>query len=573
MNANIDSVALGHAFIIPSESQRVIENYTKLSLDQLGSSEWAKQQEVMEKLNLQAHYCAQHNTDNFVVEDFVTFDKCTTIIHNLLIAEAWNDLIFPHLSEATVNHHAMRIYFIMYQEATLCNFLEVALYHEHVIEQCDETLMEIVDYCVRRIRWLVSSPRSHATRMILNHSKSSVAEMSNHSRRTDLTRQLDDIRFQSSVSAISLLRYIAEHISVVPLAVVTRMLDTHDVLLTILPLMENPPWTFRHPESGQWKKFVDAKWTDVALEDLMLLTKTEAQLWFILFHLCCSQVCREKYSFNTFRKTQLLRVRKYLNEVLVDQVPVLADVQRYMDELAIMDVSQAGVGGFNNSCLILETVPVMRESILRERVTAQDIERRIFNILTPEEQKNDLERLVGIYHMEGIEELLGETSTSAPRSRMSEPTSIRVCISTPFDDDSQKRTSNVMEMQQELTLTRQEDVPAQDVGDYIRYAFQVLSSPNKEAQVLSSGSYVAEVEFQSKETLALDAQWLDLPTLTTPSTKKLWKQLGTKQNPEHVGILQFQCIPSEAEAASPTREGPFFYLCGKVFLSLPVDKH
>lgn len=36
---------------------------------------------------------------------------------------------------------------------------------------------------------------------------------------------------------------------------------------------------------------------------------------------------RRRYHFNSFRKAQLLRARKYLNEVLLDQLPVLADMQ------------------------------------------------------------------------------------------------------------------------------------------------------------------------------------------------------------------------------------------------------
>lgn len=51
------------------------------------------------------------------------------------------------------------------------------------------------------------------------------------------------------------------------------------------------------------------------------------QVWLAVFYLMCDPVCRGRYHFNTFRKGQVLRVRKYLNELLLDQLPVLADVQ------------------------------------------------------------------------------------------------------------------------------------------------------------------------------------------------------------------------------------------------------
>lgn len=58
----------------------------------------------------------------------------------------------------------------------------------------------------------------------------------------------------------------------------------------------------------------------------------------MLYHLLAKEVFRERYHLNSFRKGQLLRVRKYLNEIMLDQLPILADIQRYMDELAITEV-------------------------------------------------------------------------------------------------------------------------------------------------------------------------------------------------------------------------------------------
>lgn len=62
------------------------------------------------------------------------------------------------------------------------------------------------------------------------------------------------------------------------------------------------------------------------------------QMWLTLYHLICKKEFRESYHFHSFRKSTLLRVRKYLNEVMLDQLPVLADVQRFMDEIAIVDM-------------------------------------------------------------------------------------------------------------------------------------------------------------------------------------------------------------------------------------------
>lgn len=50
----------------------------------------------------------------------------------------------------------MRLYFVLYHEATLANFLEVLLYHGHVCEQAGDLLIEVADYCARKMTMLIS---------------------------------------------------------------------------------------------------------------------------------------------------------------------------------------------------------------------------------------------------------------------------------------------------------------------------------------------------------------------------------------------------------------------------------
>ena len=55
---------------------------------------------------------------------------------------------------------------------------------------------------------------------------------------------------------------------------------------------------------------------------------TRWQIWLAMYHLMCEEECRKRYHFNSMRKENILRARKYLNDVLLDQLPVLAGVQR-----------------------------------------------------------------------------------------------------------------------------------------------------------------------------------------------------------------------------------------------------
>jgi hypothetical protein len=95
--------------------------------------------------------------------------------------------------------------------------------------------------------------------------------------------------------------------------------------MLVIPLIENPPWTRR--VNGKWQKLIDHKWSDVAPIDLLQVTKLEGQPWLTLYFLVAKKSLRERYQLTAFRKAQLLRVRKYVNEVLLDQLPFLADVQ------------------------------------------------------------------------------------------------------------------------------------------------------------------------------------------------------------------------------------------------------
>jgi hypothetical protein len=183
-------------------------------------------------------------------------------------------------------------------------------------------------------------------------------------------------------------------------------------LILLVPLIENPPWT-RRLENGKWQKLVDYKWTDVAIIDLLKVTKLEGQPWLALYHLLAKEVFRERYHLNSFRKAQVLRLRKYLNEVMLDQLPFLADVMRYMDELAITEVPEpTGAGGLGagtaGSAFLFQQVAVMREALLRgknwEQVADLQMD-RIFGKMTDRDDK-DLRAMADVYADDSAEETL-----------------------------------------------------------------------------------------------------------------------------------------------------------------------
>ena len=82
-----------------------------------------------------------------------------TLVYDLLLTEAWKDKVYPILKPLIAKSSSIRSYmavrnFLMnnqiYHESTLTNILEVFLYHRTATETCEETLVELIDYCYRK---------------------------------------------------------------------------------------------------------------------------------------------------------------------------------------------------------------------------------------------------------------------------------------------------------------------------------------------------------------------------------------------------------------------------------------
>mmetsp|Transcript_36706 Transcript_36706/g.57301 ORF Transcript_36706/g.57301 Transcript_36706/m.57301 type:complete len:140 (+) Transcript_36706:123-542(+) len=119
----------------------------------------------------------------------------------------------------------------------------------------------------------------------------------------------------------------------------------------------------------------------------------------------CNGDCRRRYAFNGFRKDQVLRVRKYLNDFMLDQLPVLADVQRYMDELALMEVPEAAQ---QPSALLLEQMPELRLGIVKNvdwEALARRQKEEIFDRYT-DANDPDLRRFAEMYSDDAVEAIL-----------------------------------------------------------------------------------------------------------------------------------------------------------------------
>ena len=89
----------------------------------------------------------------------MTYDKLGVLINDLITIEAWKENVYPLLLKDVAGRNTMRVYFILYHEATVVNLFEILLYHKHVCESLGEKMIELVDYCSRKLTRLNVSPK------------------------------------------------------------------------------------------------------------------------------------------------------------------------------------------------------------------------------------------------------------------------------------------------------------------------------------------------------------------------------------------------------------------------------
>ena len=60
----------------------------------------------------------------------------------------------------------IRSYLTLYHEATVCNLLEIILYHRTACENSQDSLLELIDYCYRKFVNLTQWAEKRENRLI-----------------------------------------------------------------------------------------------------------------------------------------------------------------------------------------------------------------------------------------------------------------------------------------------------------------------------------------------------------------------------------------------------------------------
>lgn len=195
------------------------------------------------------------------------------IVNDLLTAEVWKTNVLPLMMEEVAKLSTIKSYMCVYHEASVCNLLEVMLYHKTACESSEDALVELIDYCYRKFLHLQCNAEMYAKNrdQCLNDPKKKL----NFTPVQDLEHNVKEIEFNSAMICFSIIRFICDHIQDLTVGIIHQLMEANDMPCILVPLLELKPW-IRKNIKGDIEKFEDQKWQVVPEKESNKVTKIEA---------------------------------------------------------------------------------------------------------------------------------------------------------------------------------------------------------------------------------------------------------------------------------------------------------
>ncbi|KFU85896.1 Zinc finger MYND domain-containing protein 10, partial [Chaetura pelagica] len=362
---------------------------------------WLQQHEYVAKLNMHAILSAQAGQEQLLIELLVTHAKIPVLIGELISVEIWKYKVFPVLCrlEDFKPSSTIPIYVVVSRKgASIINLLETVFFYKEICESAEDNLLDLIDYCHRKLTLLVGRSANGQT---VTLAELHPQDLPSPGSMQELQKLAETMEFEISLKALSVLRFITDQVESLPLSALTRMLNTHNLPCLLVELVEHCPWSCW--EAGKLKKFENGTWHMVPPEDQVKMTKLDGQVWLALLNLLLTPECQSKYHFDGFNKSQLLKLRVFLTDTLIDQLPNLVEMQRFLSHLAVTEPPPP------KKDLVLEQIPFIWNHILKKNAgkweaIAKHQVKQVFSS-TEEELKLQAHRWSQIYSLDMLEAL------------------------------------------------------------------------------------------------------------------------------------------------------------------------
>jgi len=404
------------ALVSSFEAECLVSKLRRIPIEEMGGSNWLSQHEVIERLNLQCHESARSKHDEYVVDELLTQNKLPTVIYNLVTTEVWKEKVFPLIVDRIDDALSLRTYFILFEEATLVTMLQILLFHPSSMaegassDDGDAALLELTDYVHRKLL-SVAAGNVDAKHFNGHLTEDDAAEK--------LKKQRQHFEYTICSGCVSIARFLSEHLSRASISVLERVVNTHEMVLVLITLIEASPWTVRK-EKGIEKFNGNNRFVAVDGNNRFRLTKLEGELWLAVYNLLLDESCAAKFELTEQRRAHILRLRPLLLPQIVDQLPILKGLQRMLAEIGILSLNRSngpyGAAAKDRTLKFIEIVPEFRENLLSsdfEAIAKAQLS-STFDRGEDDDRKRDLEVLGRIYNnFEGLEDLLLDTPICA----------------------------------------------------------------------------------------------------------------------------------------------------------------
>lgn len=341
----------------PWETEGFIENFQALPLEEFGTKRWFEHHKVLMLLNQQSVLEISSLREENVKEFFVSFQKIPVLIFEAIQIEIWKNKVFPLLIE--INEEPLNtfiLFSVFYHEELAVSLLENVLYHGETIETLDDCIIDLIDYAMNNISNLLFV-KKHDSEII---DKNSCLE--------ELLEKCSELEFDIGIKCISILRYLAEFADNLPLCALSRMLCTHDFPYLLCQLIETKPWI---KQINGEKLIYNGKWEKINFAEEEKICKVEGQVWFGLREILLNPKCAPYYEITEFRLSQLVKLQKFLQEHVLDQIAPLLDLRRWLSYLNV--ASQAPN---NQRPVNVEMIPEIRASIIEKNKNWKKLARK-----------------------------------------------------------------------------------------------------------------------------------------------------------------------------------------------------
>ncbi|KAL6769153.1 ZMY10 [Auxenochlorella protothecoides x Auxenochlorella symbiontica] len=305
------------------EARQLIRDLGATDVTQIGSPSWTRQHDALRRLTTMAQLQARCQEDEWVVDLLHVSGKMDMLITDLLSHEAWCTHVLPSLLEEAQASECSTVHIALYSlqshSGVLAALLEVAFFHEKLLEDSDEDLLlELGGWCVRR---LVDAQG-------LGEGKGGEDQATDGPTK-ETAAGLDLAGLQLATYAITIVRYLVDHGCQSAPSLLTHLMDTLDLLHLTCRLLLAPPW--RDAPSG--RAFQDGAWRPVPPPNRRALLPQEVQAWLTVHGAVRDEGVRARLDATPARRAALCALGPPLGDGVLAQMPVLRPLHAFLAAL------------------------------------------------------------------------------------------------------------------------------------------------------------------------------------------------------------------------------------------------